>query len=161
MKALVTGMSGTGKSTAVRSLQARGLRAVDLDSPQWSEWVDLHDPDSLMPRTAQDWRWREDRVAELLATDGDLFVSGCAANMARFYPLLDNIMLLSAPVALLSARLARRPSGEYGHAAEDRAKVAALVERVEPLLRRRADLVIDAQLPPEQVADAIVRGALG
>ena len=28
---LITGMSGTGKSTVVRALAARGYRAIDLD----------------------------------------------------------------------------------------------------------------------------------
>src|ERR687897_3236226 len=36
---LITGMSGTGKSTVVSELAARGHRAIDLDSDTWSEWV--------------------------------------------------------------------------------------------------------------------------
>ncbi len=39
-RVLLTGMSGTGKSTLIRELSARGYKAVDADSDEWSEWVD-------------------------------------------------------------------------------------------------------------------------
>jgi dephospho-CoA kinase len=42
-KVLVTGMSGTGKSTALRLLGLRGHRVVDTDTGQWSRWVTLAD----------------------------------------------------------------------------------------------------------------------
>jgi dephospho-CoA kinase len=35
-KVLVTGMSGTGKSTALEALRRRGHRTVDTDTGQWS-----------------------------------------------------------------------------------------------------------------------------
>lgn len=71
-KVLVTGMSGTGKSTALVELAKRGFRVVDADSPEWSRWVPA----------ADEWLWREDRIAALLAEDGDraLYVSGCMSN---------------------------------------------------------------------------------
>jgi dephospho-CoA kinase len=38
---LLTGMSGTGKSTIIGELRARGYQAIDMDEPGWSE----HAPD--------------------------------------------------------------------------------------------------------------------
>jgi GTPase SAR1 family protein len=40
-RVLLTGMSGTGKSTLIGELVARGFKAVDLDEDGWSEWVDV------------------------------------------------------------------------------------------------------------------------
>jgi hypothetical protein len=37
---LVTGMSGTGKSSALAELGRRGYRVVDTDDSGWCEWVD-------------------------------------------------------------------------------------------------------------------------
>ena len=53
-RVLLTGMSGTGKSTVIRELAARGYKAVNGDDG-WSE----EGPDG-------DWVWREDRVQRLL-----------------------------------------------------------------------------------------------
>jgi dephospho-CoA kinase len=39
VRVLVTGMSGTGKSSALVELEKRGYRVVDTDSRDWSEWI--------------------------------------------------------------------------------------------------------------------------
>ena len=38
---LLTGMSGTGKSSALAELQLLGFQVVDADEPGWTEWSDL------------------------------------------------------------------------------------------------------------------------
>lgn len=54
-RVLVTGMSGTGKSTVLAELGRRGHRVVDTDYSGWSEEVAL--PDG----TGWQQLWREDR----------------------------------------------------------------------------------------------------
>jgi dephospho-CoA kinase len=41
-RVLITGMSGTGKSTVILELAARGYKAVDLDSDEFSEWTPIN-----------------------------------------------------------------------------------------------------------------------
>src|SRR6516164_6957430 len=108
---LLTGISGTGKSTVTTALAARGERAVDLDADEFSEWVDVADDDATAGspvEAGRDWVWRADRVDALLAAgaDGTLFVSGCAANMGPFLPRFDHVILLSAPPEVIAERLA-------------------------------------------------------
>lgn len=147
-RVLITGMSGTGKSTVIRGLAARGYRAVDLDCDDYSEWVVVTD-DSQRPGTPveadRDWVWREDRVRELLATDGNgiLFVSGCASNMGKFRQQFDHVILLSAAASVIVQRLKTRESNQYGKQSDQQARVLSLIEAVEPLLRRSADHEID------------------
>jgi shikimate kinase len=107
-RVLLTGMSGTGKSTVSNELAACGYKAVDTDDHGLSEWVavPLDEPTGLAP--GQDWVWREDRIQELLSSDDVevLFLSGCSPNQGKFYPQFDHIVLLTAPAAVLVARLA-------------------------------------------------------
>ena len=159
---LVTGMSGTGKSTVVGELAARGYKAADADTDEYSEWVDVNgDIGKLGSPTwgAKDWMWREDRVRALLSTeDADvLFVSGCAANMRAFLHQFDHIVLLSAPADVLVERLRRRTSNTYGKDPDEVARTLELVETVEPLLRRVADYEIDTSAPLADVVAALLR----
>jgi predicted ATPase len=38
-RVLVTGMSGTGKSTVIAERAARGYKAIDTDDDDWHAWV--------------------------------------------------------------------------------------------------------------------------
>jgi len=159
---LVTGVSGVGKSTVVARLAELGFRAVDLDSPEWSEWVDSPDGEGPSPlQPGKDWVWREDRVQELLAEDGEgaLFVSGCAPNLGVFRARFDGVVLLSVAAKVMAERLVHRTTNAYGKHPEELARSLEFKETIEPLLRATADLELDSSEPLEQVVAEIVRFA--
>ncbi len=149
-KILVTGMSGTGKSTVLRELATLGHRTVDTDTDRWSRWATL-------PDGSRDWIWREEAIAELLAghDTGHLFVAGCRSNQGRFYPQLDQVVLLSAPVEVLLARIAARTDNPYGKRPEERAAILENLAVVEPLLRATATAEIDTTAPIETVVQRL------
>ena len=86
-----------------------------------------------------------------------LFLSGCAPNQGRFYPQFDHIVLLTAPAAVLVARLATRATNPYGKHPDEVARVLALQQTVEPLLRGGAGLVVDTSAPLDQVVATVLR----
>jgi hypothetical protein len=104
-RVLVTGMSGTGKSSALVELRRRGFDVVDTDEAGWTKW---RDDDGHV--------WREDRIDAVLARDraAPLFVSGTVSNQRRFYPLFDAVVLLSAPAEVLLERIESRTTNDYG-----------------------------------------------
>jgi dephospho-CoA kinase len=142
----VTGMSGTGKSSALAELGRRGFRVVDTDSPLWSEWVQ------------DEWLWREDRIADLLAAEDErpLFVSGCMSNQVKFYDRFDAVVLLSAPAEVILDRIERRTTNDYGKTAGERALVLHHLASVEPRLRATCTHELDASRPLEDVVDGLV-----
>jgi shikimate kinase len=158
---LLTGMSGTGKSTVVVELRARGRRAVDLDCDEYSEWVAVGDGDGAPGSPVEpgrDWLWREDRVSALLSGEvGDaLFVAGCAANMGPFLGRFDHVVLLHARREVIARRLQARGGGGYGSRPGELERVLGLVETVEPLLRAAASHEIDTGASLEEVVAAVL-----
>ena len=156
-RVLLTGMSGTGKSSVLSLLRARGFKTVDTDYGGWTELVDIPgDPQS------KEWLWREDLIARLLSTeDADvLFVSGAARNQTKFYPKFDDIVLLTASIPVIVDRLASRTNNPYGKDPAELAEVLALKQTVEPALRRAANLEIDTGIPLDEVVEQILARVL-
>ncbi len=139
-------MSGTGKSTLIRELAARGYKAIDTDYGYCERGLE------------GDWVWREDAIRQLLASeDADiLFLSGCVSNQKTFYPQFDLVVLLSAPAETIIERLKSRTTNAYGKTEDDLAEVLENLETVEPLIRRGADYEIDTRAPVKEVADLLL-----
>jgi dephospho-CoA kinase len=148
-KVLVTGMSGTGKSSALAALEQRGFAVVDTDEGGWTVWAEAEDG----------YVWREERIAALLAReDGPapaLFVSGTVSNQGRFYPQFDAVVLLSAPAEVLLRRIEGRTTNDYGKRREERDLILQHVASVEPLLRATCTHEIDASQPLEHVVEKL------
>ncbi len=140
---LLTGMSGTGKSTALVALADRGHACVDTDEGAWIEQVD-GEP-----------LWRIEAMDALLGHPriGTLFVQGTVANQGELYNRFAAIVLLTAPKDVILHRLATRTTNDFGKTPEERERILDDLEHVEPLLRRGATHVIDTDRP---LADVVV-----
>ena len=143
---LVTGMSGTGKSSALAELARRGFRTVDTDEPGWT----AEDPGG--------GRWRDEkRILQLLAEDGPtLYMSGTVSNQGRFYDRFDAVVLLSAPADVLGERISSRTTNDYGKSLEERELILTHLREIEPLLRATCTHEIDATRPLEDVVELLV-----
>jgi hypothetical protein len=143
MRVLITGMSGTRKSTGIGELERREYRAVDLDAPAYSQLVPANEGETTGIGGGMDWVWNEALVAGLLASAGDetLFLRGCSPNQGAFSDRFDRVILLTAPTVIIRERLATRTTNGFGKDPAELANTLALIEAIEPLLRRSADSV--------------------
>ena len=107
-RVLLTGMSGTGKSTVITRLGELGYKLVDSDYGEFTVEVDVG--------RGRERLWREDRIQEVLSTEDAevLFISGTSRNQVQFYPQFDHIVLLRAPAHVLIQRLQNRTNNPYG-----------------------------------------------
>lgn len=133
MSILVTGMSGVGKSAVLGELHRCGY--TTCDAGELLVW----DGEWLFPDVLPDTQ----------------FVAGCASNQGRF--AWDAVVLLTAPVDVMLARIAARTDNSFGKTAGERAKILADTELVVPLLRRVADVELDATASLLSLADAMER----
>lgn len=145
MRVLLTGVSGTGKSTLVRELRRRGYNAFDADDDGFSAPL----PDGT-------WAWRVEPIRSLFEHHGDqlLFFAGCSDEQAAFD--FDFKVLLTAPVEVILNRLRLRTTNPFGKTPAERDRVLADMDWVLPLLRASADLVLETTGPADEVADAVI-----
>lgn len=151
---LITGMSGTGKTSAIEELQRRGYDAIETDEAGWcvpadGDWTS-HD---------SEWIWDERRITRLLDDHRDthLIVSGCRPNQGAFYSRFDHIVLLTAPLEVILDRVATRTTNPFGSHPGEREAIIRDTLVVEPLLRRGADLEIDtSQTSVDEVVSRII-----
>lgn len=157
---LVTGMSGTGKSTALAALGRRGHHVVDSDDPGWIIDSAVQDgTDGPEPM------WELDRVGGLLDAhrEGWLFVAGCVANQGALYGRFGAVVLLTAPLEVLLARVVDR-ANPFGKHSADRTRIAADQAEFEPVLRAGATheisttaMVVDVVTGLEQIGAAVAQ----
>ena len=132
----MTGMSGTGKSTALAELARCGFSAVETDQAPWSEWSEQ----------AGGYVWDEELINGLLDRQYEpaLYVSGAVSNQGRFYPRFDAVVLLSAPADVLLQRIKSRTTNDYGKSTDELDRIVSDISDVEPLLRATCTHEIDA-----------------
>ncbi|HVX45789.1 MAG TPA: AAA family ATPase [Mycobacteriales bacterium] len=170
LRVLITGMSGTGKSTLLERLAALGYKTAETDAdPSLRRFVPVEGEATRnyasnsadWAETAGqegEWLWNEERIQQLLSTEDAevLFLCGTAPNQVKFYPQFDHIILLSAPAQVILDRVRSRTGNPYGQNPTEQEQIRSDLEAVEPLLRRGATLEIDTTPPIEQVLEAVL-----
>ncbi len=139
-------MSGTGKSTLLAALASRGHAVLDTDEPGWIRWSG----------TEREPVWYLERIAAVLDghRSGRLFVGGCVANQGALYHRFDAVVLLSAPLEVVLARVADR-ANPFGSTPADRAAIARDTATVEPVLRAGATHELVTTVPVADVVSAL------
>jgi len=120
MKVLITGVSGTGKSTIVKALREKGIVALDFaDFPELCSWRNKETKERVGFPPSPDLAWFDvngrycdiKMLKELLDQHKDVVVGGVAsANHAEYFGLFDKVILLQCDPKTVMSRMQTRPS---------------------------------------------------
>lgn len=165
MKYLITGVAGTGKSSAAKELRKRGYAAYDTEEG-FSYYVDKQTGEQTVRphEPTEAWYEKHERVFDekilnnlLRKHAGEtLFICSITANQSKFYPVFDKIFLLTTDDELISHRLKTRQGNDFGKHPLDLKRVISRHADFDEELVETGAIVIDASKPIKQMVDQIL-----
>ena len=141
----LTGLSGVGKSSVLSELKNRGYKTTDLDYG----YITFQHNERLFD---------EMKVNRLLENHkaSHLILAGTESNQGQFYSSFDVVVLLTADLDTMLDRIKARESNRYGKTKEERAEIIESYYAVLPLLKQRAQVIIDTtDISVEEVCDQL------
>lgn len=162
---LITGVAGTGKSTAARELRRRGYAAYDTEEG-FSYYVDKRTGErcAYPSEPSPEWYDGHERVFDeailgnLLKKHADepLFIATIAANQAKYYPQFNRIFLLTAPDEVITHRLGTRTNNYFGRHPLDLQRVVGRHQQFDDELKAIGAVTVDATRPIREMVDDIL-----
>ncbi len=164
-KYLITGVAGTGKSSAARELSQRGYAAYDTDAG-FSFFADKKTGQKVIRplHPTLDWYDGHERVFDEKILNNlfkkhvgePLFICSITANQKKYYSEFDKIFLLQANDNLIQHRLHIRTNSHFGKQAFDRQRVIAGHKAFDEELLAVGAIAIDSTEPIAEVVDEIL-----
>lgn len=154
---LISGLSGTGKSSVCAEFKRRGYKAVESDEV----FGYYGDPKTGLPapRHQLNWIWDKKKVDEVLlnANDGDIFVCGGSMNESDFKSYFKKSFTLYVDDATLEQRLLTRTNNNFGKHPEDLARQLDWNKGTVEYAISRGRIPVDATRPLAEVVDDILK----
>ncbi len=165
-KIYITGVSGTGKSTLAKELQARGFFAIDIDAiPGLCHWrnKETHEraeyyygigKDWLV---AHDWVFDPEKLKELFtqAQGKMIAVLGLTRNQEEYFHLFDHVFLLHCSPEVFLHRLDTRTENQFAKEKSEQEHILSWYRGFEDRMIRGGAVPIDTDRPLAEVVQAI------
>ncbi len=165
MNYLITGVAGTGKSTAAKELRRRGYAAYDTEEG-FSYYVDKRTGErcGYPPEPSPEWYENHERVFDETVLNNllkkhagePLFIATIAANQAKYYPVFNKLFLLTAPDGIITHRLGTRTNNFFGRHPIDLQRVVGRHQQFDDELKACGAITIDAAKPIGEMVDEIL-----
>lgn len=166
----LTGIAGSGKSTALNELQRRGYEVYDADEhlSYWSHKstgakVDASDHTlTTDPEFFErhDWYIDKEGVADLAEKAHErnktIFICGSVVNENEVWGYFDRVICLHVDNEILAERLRNRIEKDFGKAEHELAHVLKLNSQVKAKYDALDCVIIDSNQPKEKIADEII-----
>lgn len=123
MKILITGISGTGKTTVGRTLKSKGFSVVDIDEDGLCHWFNkktgsIVDYKAELNKEFIDnhvWVCGLEKLNELInKSSSPVFIIGMPENIKEISSLVDKIVLLKCSPKTFISRIIQREDNDFG-----------------------------------------------
>lgn len=166
MRILITGISGTGKTTTLAELQRYGYAVIDLDATGICRWknketqeVTEYGPDGRDVEWLNLHGWYCDiptlqKLLSCIREDKDVFIAGCSENIEDVAKEFDKIFVLNASDNVIRDRLNARTNNHFAKKEEEQ---DFIFEQSRYLMAKLKDFVeVDTNKTPAEIADYIL-----
>lgn len=162
----ITGIAGSGKSAVCGELTARGFAAGDTDD--FGYWRNALTKERVdRPSIVDDPAWHDQnrwivprrRVREALAQhacEDIVYMCGTSSNDKKLSKLFDGVICLTLDPETLVRRILSRPNSDFGKSEEELSVIRRWHTELESKYQQRGAIMIDAELPLDEVVDRIV-----
>ncbi len=170
MRILITGISGTGKTTTLAELQKRGFVVIDLDATGICRWknketqeITEYGPDGRDIEWLNLHGWYCDipilqKLLSCIREDKDVFVAAIAENIEDVAREFGKVFVLNASDNVIRNRLNARTNNHFAKKEEEQ---DFIFEQSRYLISKLKDFVgVDTDKTPAEIADYIL-GNLG
>lgn len=165
MKYLITGVAGTGKSSAAKELLRRGYAAYDTE-----EGFSFYVEKATGARCAYPkhpslkWYYEHERVFDEKVLNNlfkkhdkeDIFIATITANQKKFYHDFDKIFLLTTDDETIRHRLETRTGNDFGKHPLDLHRVISRHKEFDDELKAEGAVVIDSSGKMPNTVDKIL-----
>lgn len=164
-KILITGISGSGKSTIAEKLRQAGKNVVDMDD----ELCEMYYKDSkelvqtefenhdLAWVKSVEWKCDTQKLQALLQRDREVYCCGSADNIQEILSLFHVIILLQIDEETFRNRLTHRTNNNWGQTKEIQDWLLAQKKQYEEIVIQKGAVPINAHQDPDVIISNIVK----
>ena len=166
MKILITGVSGTGKSTISKALKERGIISIDFsDVHGMCCWKDLTTKEKVQysPIESLDWFNNKNffcdlnKLKEILDQHKNIVMTGVAGGSTMEYlPLFDKVILLQCSPEIFTHRMKTRIP-IYGKTKAEQENAINWQKEFDPLLISQGAIPINTEGNLDDVINKIIQ----
>jgi broad-specificity NMP kinase len=164
---LVTGISGSGKSSVCSEMRKCGYKAYDIENmaglftmidKKTGKATKKYDKNNLDWVKQHDWTCDKKKLQILMRKNakGIVFYCGTASNFDELLSLFDKIFLLKARKNTLRKRLSTRKSHSFGRTSEVQEWIFSWEKWWEDHMRGKGAIIVDANRDVQKIATDIL-----